>query len=297
MIAYFAVNGALTDLYVWTLRFNYSVYAAEELRPLSGFFNYLKGRLNSQYRSDRIYFVLAGIGFLFMLWQEVKAVRARGRRILLARAPMHAFAITLLVYFGFCMINVQGSADFFPFLPYVAILAAFAIGTVIELFTDLVFTRIWRARRQLARRLTTSAALILVFTLSVSTAFGYKRRGVTLPDQQAQVREIVSHLEPGDRIFVYGATEVLVISGLTSSSKYFLLDRGKDTYLDQVEPGGFDGWFERLKADRPKVVLLTRLKKLKNKKYFTDWVAMDYEAIRGRLLTYYVRKDAVVQPQ
>jgi hypothetical protein len=108
-----------------------------------------------------------------------------------------------------------------------------------------------------------------------------------------EIKEITSHLQPGDRIFVHGSTEVLVLAGLTNSSPHFFLDRNKDLYLNQVEPGGFDGWFERLKADQPKVVLLTRLRKVKSKKQFVDWVASEYDEHRGKLYTYYVRKSGV----
>ena len=36
----------------------------------------------------------------------------------------------------------------------------------------------------------------------------------TLQDQDNGVAEIVSHLQPEDRIFVHGSTEILVLSGL-----------------------------------------------------------------------------------
>jgi hypothetical protein len=99
-------------------------------------------------------------------------------------------------------------------------------------------------------------------------------------------------LEPGDKIFVHGRTEILVLSGLTNASKYFLLDRGKAQYLDQVEPGGFNGWLERLKAERPKIVALDRLGEGGPLERLEEWVAADYDLRINRVFAYYIRKGS-----
>ncbi|MEK6286593.1 MAG: hypothetical protein AABO57_12705 [Acidobacteriota bacterium] len=112
----------------------------------------------------------------------------------------------------------------------------------------------------------------------------------TLKDQDELVAEIVSQLDAGDTVFVHGQTEILVLGRLTNASKYFFLDKGKDGYLDRVEPGGFAGWFERLKAERPKVVGLSRLGGVDHAQDFLDWVAASYEPRADRIFTYYVRK-------
>ena len=97
---------------------------------------------------------------------------------------------------------------------------------------------------------------------------------------------------PGEKIFVHGNAEILVLSGLTNASKYFLLDRGKDGYLDQVEEGGFNGWLDRLKNERPKVVVLDRLKTLGHSADLKEWVETDYDEHQGRVFTFYVRKES-----
>ncbi|HEY7545035.1 MAG TPA: hypothetical protein VID27_09145, partial [Blastocatellia bacterium] len=144
-----------------------------------------------------------------------------------------------------------------------------------------------------------SAALVLLFLITfvmgVGDSFKYRRKGLQLQDQEAEVKEITSHLEPGDKIFVHGPTEILVLADLPNASKYFFLDRGKDLYLSKVEEGGFDGWFEKLKAERPKVVGMTRLRKVAHKKDFNRWLDAEYEEHKGKIFTYYLRKDAVAQ--
>jgi hypothetical protein len=112
-----------------------------------------------------------------------------------------------------------------------------------------------------------------------------------LQQQEADVREMTSLLGPGDKVFTHGRTEILVISGLTNASRHFFLDRDKDVYMDRVEPGGFYGWFERLKAERPKIVALGRLRKVRHRNDFKEWVSRDYEVRLGKVFQYYVRKD------
>jgi hypothetical protein len=133
--------------------------------------------------------------------------------------------------------------------------------------------------------------LIIVFVVSVRPDFSFEIGRKDLAKQRADAEEVMSLLQPGDEIWVHGQTEMLVVSGLTNSHKYTNLDHGKDHYLDRVEPGGFHGWFDRLKSDRPRVVMFTRTKRVARKREFLDWLKSDYERRRGRLFVYYVRKD------
>ena len=77
---------------------------------------------------------------------------------------------------------------------------------------------------------------------SVADVLWLRVESPTLKDQEAEVAEITSHLAPGDQIYVHGLAEILVLSRLSNADKHFFLDRGKDNYLDRVEPGGFAGW-------------------------------------------------------
>jgi hypothetical protein len=291
LLAYFWAAGALKDFYLWAFHFNFSVYGPEEFRSSEHFFLYLKKMLQSQYRDERLLCYIAVIGIALAVLQEIKLARERGARIILERAPNHAIIISPAVYFAFCMINVQGSADFLPFLPFIGAFAALAIVTAIDRATEMFEYSLKRRLRPVAGIAAFAIICLVIFFTNVFDAFTFRKKGLKLNDQQAQVQEIVSHLEPTDKIYVHGATEILVLSGLHNASPHFMLDRGKDTYLDQIEPGGFYGWLERLKSERPKVVALTRLRKVKRKKALNAWVAADYIEQKGRALTYYLRKD------
>jgi hypothetical protein len=226
-------------------------------------------------------------------------------------APRHAILIAPLVYLLFCTINIQGGADLIPLLPFIAIFAALAVVS----FLDFIAERIARGKRLVnAERIAgygTAVFCLLSLAFTSYQVIKAGRGGVTLSDQKAEARQIARLLAPGDEIYVHGRTEVLVLAGLPNASKYFLLDRGKAQYLDQVEAGGFQGWLDRMKAARPAVVVLDRMKKLGQLKggeeaddeetaserdalvssAFLEWVGQDYERREGRVFTYYVRKQ------
>lgn len=291
LLLYFWIAGALKDFYVWTIHYNLTVYAPRESRPATDFFEYLTHMVTEQYKADRLFFYLAAVGLVFVIAQQVYRAAKTGKNYLLDQARFHALLIAPLVYFIFCMINVQGDADFLPFLPFVSVFASVALVTSLDRAVEFL-RRAWKtANSRVIHAAGFSAVCLLIFFLNVADAFSFDRRPPTLDDQQAGVQEMLTHIEPGDKIFVHGSVEILVISGMTNASKYFFMDRGKDVYLANVEPGGFEGWFERLKAERPKVVALSRFQVVEHKKDFYDWVDAEYDQHKGSAISYYLRKS------
>jgi hypothetical protein len=310
-VAYLWAEGALADFYNWCLHFNFSVYAPGEMRPVSGFFNRISKMLAGTYHNSRFYFYLAIPGVLVFLLSEVRQASRNGLGFFKESASRHAILIAPLVYLLFCMINIQGGADLIPLLPFAAIFAALAVVSCIDFIAIRIARRsdMLDAGRVAGYGTAVFCALSLAFTsYQIIKA---DRGGVNLSDQQAEARQIASLLAPGDEIYVHGRTEVLVLTGLPNASKYFLLDRGKAQYLEQVEEGGFEGWLARMKAARPAVVVLDRMKKLGQVKGgpdsddeetaserdalvssdFLAWVGQDYERREGRVFTYYVRRQ------
>ena len=290
MLGYFWAAGAFREFYLWNIHFNATVYGPNEMRPLSSFINRLAKMLAGTYHNGRFYFYLAAPGLLLVLWREARRAKEGGLRALLERAPRHAVIIAPVVYFIFCMIDIQGGADLIPFLPFVAMFAAIALIFALEQAANFVT----RARPALSRvpLKSCASALVCAFVLLMAVSDSLStERDFTLDDQDAKVQQIVSNLRPGDKIFVHGQTEILVLSGLTNASKYFLLDRGKDEYLDRVEEGGFVGWLQRLKAEHPKVVVLDRLKSLGYLNELQAWVDAEYEPREDGVFRYYVRKE------
>ncbi|MEK6301426.1 MAG: DolP-mannose mannosyltransferase [Acidobacteriota bacterium] len=291
-LGYFWAAGALNDFYLWNIHFNATVYGPGQARSMSGFIHRIAKMMSGTYHTARFFFCLAAPGFAIAVWQALKRAKQGGARGLLKDAPRHAIIIAPSVYFLFCMIDIQGGADLIPLLPFVAVFAALALVFAVEQAVRLA--RKWRPGLDRWPLETAGTALLLLFAFvfSLGEMLATAREFPTLSDQDAEVREIVSYLSPGDKIFVHGNAEILVLSGLTNASKYFLLDRGKDGYLDQVEQGGFKGWLDRLKSEQPKVVALDRLKSLTYGRELREWVETDYDEHQGRIFTFYVRKES-----
>ncbi|HWC78001.1 MAG TPA: hypothetical protein VG778_11095 [Blastocatellia bacterium] len=289
-VGYFAIVGALNDFFVWTLHFNYSVYGPREMRSVSGFVTRFAELLNGPYRQERIYFIFAALGAVIVFAEHVWSTRGKIARWV-EDAPSHAIWIAPLVYFAFCAVDIQWHADFLPFMPFVGIFAAVAFYSIIK-------AAVARLKR-FAPQLVTSRveypafALLLaaVFLGNVGDAFSFNRGFPTLQDQYVGIKEMTAFLEPGDKVFAHGRTEVLVVSKMRNASKYFFLDRGKDQYLDEIEPGGFKGWFERLKAERPRIVALGRLRMVDHAKDLRQWMEADYRRYQGSAFEFYVRRD------
>jgi hypothetical protein len=143
----------------------------------------------------------------------------------------------------------------------------------------------------LVQKIAFAVVCVVVLVGGLASVFSLRTGSKHLKAEMADTADIVSLLDPGDQIFVHGWTEILVLSGLSNARKYTNLDHGKDSYLDQIEPGGFEGWFERLKAERPKIVALFRIKNVDHRDVFLSWVKSSYEPRQGRVFTYYVRRD------
>ena len=291
-ILYFWLNGALRDFYNWTFDFNLHVYGPREYKSSIHFLRYLRSMLSGEYRPERFYCLLAAAGAIWFVLEQVRGIRRAGiKQAIKENSLDHAILIAPLVYFAFCFVDVQGAADFFPFLPFIAIFFGYVVVQSIEKAQEFLSQRLPLLNGRWFPAFSLALVLVVIFVFSLRDSFSYRRPRSPLAQQQQEVTTILSHLDPEDQIFAHGPTEVLVLSGINNASKYFFLDRGKDLYLDRVEPGGFDGWFSRLKSSRPKVVLLSRTAKVEKADEFYDWVGTEYTEQKLAELTYYLRKD------
>lgn len=293
LLVYFWAAGALESFYLWNIHFNATVYGPNEMRSPANFFIHLGKLLNGFYRNSRWFFYIAAAGLGIAIWQAVRRGFKRGSHYLRESAPAHAAVIAPITYFAFCMIDIQSGPDLIPLVPFVSIFAALAITRAINGASEILRRARPKANRAAIENWASVLAMAFIFYSNVSGVFFFERGFLTLKDQDPAIKEMVSHLGPDDKIFVYGRSEILALSGLTNASKYFLLDRGKADYLDQIEPGGFAGWLERLKAERPKIVALDRLGSDDKVKQLEEWVGTDYHPRNNRVFYYHIRKDSL----
>ena len=138
MVVYFWIAGALKDFYLWNFHYDLAIYAPREARPLGDFFDHLNVLIYRSYGQARWLFFLAIAG-LVVGWRLLPQGQ-RERRNWLDDAPRHAVFIAGVIYFIFCMIDIQGPMDLIPLLPFVAIFAAvameFTLSRLIERFAE-----------------------------------------------------------------------------------------------------------------------------------------------------------------
>lgn len=291
-IGYFWWERALADIYWWLIDYNLTVDAPRGLRTIAALVDRFYRLMKGAFRPEWPYFLVSIAGLAFVVWRESRVIKRDGFESLIDTAPRHAVIVAPLIYFAFCLINIQGGVDMIPLLPFVAMFAAVGIVWASDLCVELLFRSKLRVSRETLNASIYAGVVGLILIFSVADVLWLRVESPTLKDQDAEVAEITSHLAPGDQIYVHGLAEILVLSRLSNADKHFFLDRGKDNYLDRVEPGGFAGWLDRLKAQRPKVVALERMKFVERREDFYDWVRTDYEEHKGRVFTYYLRRDA-----
>jgi len=291
LIFYFWAAGALKSFYLWNVDFPATVYAPHEARTPSNFFSHLIKLVNGPYKNTAPYFYIALGGLLIAIIREAIRILKAPKGYFVSAATSHALIISLLVYFGFCMIDIQGGPDLIPLLPFVAIFSAIGIMFVVEQCAKLSQRVKPGLNRGLFERYAVLVIVVFMVYWHVTVAFYFERTFPTLADQEAAIQEVMRNFRPGDSIFAYGQTELLVLTGMSNASKYFLLDRGKARYLDKVEPGGFDGWLEEVKRQRPRLVAMERLGGDNDLKPLEGWVAEDYRPAINRVFTCYVRKS------
>lgn len=288
LMLYFAWRGGLREFLLWCFVFNVRAYAPGELRSPEALLARVIGLLGPHW----FMVLLALFGLGLCLLPTLRETVGRGPRRFLQGSRRHTVWIAAAVYALFCAVNLQGIGDLFPFLPFVSILAAFALTSLLDRSVDRL--GMGKADGTVSRGVRALLFGILagvVFTVAARKTGRFQDDFPSLQDQEAEVAMITSHLGPGDEIYIHGLTEILTISGLPNASPHYLLDRGKDLFLDNVESGGFDGWLARLQSKPPKVVALSRLQKVARRKDFLDWVGRDYDRRQGKIFTYYLRKE------
>ena len=142
-------------------------------------------------------------------------------------------------------------------------------------------------------RLWLRSAVIIVLTLvlyrSIVSAFEHRPK---LQDQDRAFEVVSSRLAPGDRIYVHGMTELLVLLDHPNMNPYIFLDRGKDEYVARKAGDGFGRVVDQMESLAPKIVALSRLAKVAHRGELEDWTRAHYDRLDvPGYDNIYIRKD------
>ena len=278
VLSYFYARGALGDLWAWTITYNYSGFGPEAERSIGAAFDHLWIIIRRTFERDTILVVLASIGLLEFCTERVIA-KFKLRDAL--RSPdlfRDAVLFPPLVYLAFSLINFQGGPDSIPFFPFIGMFAGWSIVRFARLITSI--TSDWRFMPKLrVDVLLPAIAVVAILALVLLRALTYRPGGQTLQDQYAAIGPVSELLGPQDQIYVHGSVEILVLLNRPNLNPYVFLDWGADDFAARRQSVTFEAIIDRMEAQMPKLVSISRLRKVNHRDDFQRWVDEHYEKL------------------
>jgi hypothetical protein len=289
VLAYFYSVGALTDFWIWIVAYNFNVYAPDGIRSLSDMLAHLRVVALRVFKVDVIWLILALAGFVMF---GVERLRARRRGALSSPDLFRdALVIAPLVYLAFCLINFQSGPDFLPLFPFIGIFAGWLITEIAGLLTS---SRVVQSKPSVYKWIESlpAAALLLTIMITITRAAIYRMEDWTLWHQERELKIATDLLGPDDEVYVHGTLEILVLTNKPNLNPYILWDHGKIDYIVAKRYGGsMKAMIEEMEAAGPKLVAISRLKRIPQADELEQWVDQRYEKLEVVGYDIYVRKQ------
>jgi len=279
VIGYFYFAGALSDLWMWTVHYNYTVYLPEANVPPKVALSQV-WRLAKLAMGPNVIWVklsLAGLTLYAIerLWTRLKEGKIVGTSDLFRDAIL----IPPLVHFAFCIVNWQGEEALIPFFPFIGIFAGYFVIVVARAIVAVpLIKRNPVAVRAIGLALAVPIVLILVSVVRHARAYRIEP-GRTLQDQQASFKVLSDILGPNDKVYVHGTVELLVFLNIPNMNPYIFLPYGKDEYIGSKTPGGFKAILDEMEEQRPKVIALSRLRTVTHQDELIAWAEARYVSL------------------
>lgn len=292
-LLYFFWAGALDDLWVCTIDYNWKVYLPEGNLGPGTALTRLWRLVNEVMGANIIWVELSALGFLTFgfkrLWTKLKSRNASAHLELFKDAIL----IPPIVYVIFRTINYPGVDDLIPLFPFIGLFGGFLFFEVARLLSSAASARRDLFASRLAQALPLAPICLAMF-LALDQAAKYRiEPGRTLRDQQSAFTAVSDVLGPNDRIYVHGTLELLVLLNRPNLNPYIFLARGTDKYVAARLPGGFEGLIEEMEAQAPKVIALSRLQQVSHREELLEWAAKHYDKLPLEFAhnSVYVRKQ------
>jgi hypothetical protein len=276
---YFYSAGALSNLWTWTIAFNFNVYAPREVKGLREALMFIWKITRQVFRSDTVFVVLSAAGMALFVSRFATA-KLRGKP---TQESWNLIRVSLVippvVYLAFCLINFQGGPDLLPLFPFIGIFAGWLL---VEAGRLIGASRLARGTFSLdLTRALPVLAIVIVLTLLVIRSVTYRSEsGLTLEDQDREFQAISKLLAPDDKIYVHGTLEILVSLNKPNLNPYIMFDEGKDDYIAKRKYGGsFEAILNELGAEAPKIISLSRLRHVAHGAEFERWVLERYQEL------------------
>ena len=275
---HFYLKGALSDLWSWTIVFNYSVFRPESQRSLGAALLHLGNVIRRVFKSESLAVGLAVVGWGLLLVQRVRAKLKSPGWLSSPDLYRDALLIPFLIYFAFSLINFQGGPDLIPFVPFFGIFFGWLLVEAGRWLGDTNLCK--RLFRLVPGRIAIpGAAVTLLIMLTVYRAATYKQVSWTLQQQEKDSGVIAGLLGPGDNLYVHGAVDILVFLNRPNPNPYIALDGGADLYVAAHKPGGFADVINEIESAKPKIVVISRLRNVRRRAEIEKWVEDHYDQL------------------
>ena len=116
---------------------------------------------------------------------------------------------------------------------------------------------------------------MLVFVRAVT----YRADNLTLQDQDSAIKPLSELLGPQDQIYVHGSLEILVLLNRPNLNPYVFLDWGADDFAAARKSTSFAAIVDEMEAQAPKIVSISRLRKVNHRAEFERWVDEHYDKL------------------
>ena len=285
-LAYFFVRGSLGEMWAWTITYNYSVFGPAAKRPLGDATDHLLKIMNRIFRRDIFLVILGALGLGVYLIERIVTKVKQKEALWMPDLFADALLMPPLIYLAFCLINIQSGPDLIPFVPFVGI------------FIGSLMFKVERALSNRGKGLL-SGSVILVPCLSItiilliilSHAAFYRIQGWNLKDQDKAMEAVSLMLDPNDKIYVHGTVELLILLGKANLNPYVFLDWGADDFAAARRGTDFTTLVQEMDAQAPKLVALSRLRKVNHGAELEQWVAEHYDKVDSVFYeSLYIRK-------
>jgi hypothetical protein len=183
---------------------------------------------------------IIGLGFVGMIGLIGRRVWHSGSIRHKLDDPRLVVHLSFVLLLAWSLFDFQGPPDLLPLLPFVALGFGFVIGEVEQ-----------RVPRRYASALVGVAVLAMAVIAVQSAVTGQNSR---LRDQQDEVVELLGRLPANAELVSMGAPQPLVLSAEANRTRYLIVTRGLDRYIEDKWIGGAAGLLSELEHDPPEVI-------------------------------------------
>jgi hypothetical protein len=269
-LLYFSAQGALDDLWKWTITYNYKIYAPMAHKTDSAL--HVAAIFYRVFRYEIILPILSLFGLIIFIKDCLKA-RFKNQP---PTSEQNFFSdglwIPSLVYLLFCLINLQAGPDLTPLFPFIGLFSGFALLR----FSGWLNEKFAMPQHMPASWLPKLAAILMLAVALWNAQAFWRQKGSPLREQIQSLESIKEALNEHDTIYAHGATEILVLLNRPNANPYLFLDFGKDEFIASQLPEGVSSFIAELETQKPRVVILARMRKVEHKEELRNWAESHY---------------------